>query len=190
MQGLFDWGLRYDIYNGAPHFPEGAGYGNSNFYLTAFLQAKGTSSLCNCYDMGKAVKSFCNAIGCGTSYRYSSPFGYLNCIIPIGREWTNNPFYPTLSSPYNVPIVGEDLASPYRTRFANHAFGSISDDIYDACLKVDIDSNPDAPPHSNNGNGDWAIGWIWDNYKAKVVDNNPATSTGYPSSSYNSWSVY
>lgn len=189
VQGLFNWGLKYDITDGVPHFPEGAGSGNSNFYLTAFLQAKGTSSLCNCYDMGKAMKTFCNAIGCGTSYRYSSPFGYLNCIMPIGRVWTNNPFYPNLSSPYNIPIVEEDLSYPNRTKFGNHAFGSISDNIYDACLKVDTDSNPDAPPHSNNGNGNWAIGWGWNDYKVKVVDNNPAISTGYPSS-YSDWSVY
>jgi len=61
--------------------------------------------------------------------------------------------YDSQSYSYHQPIVGED--DPYRTRFGNHAFGALSGNIYDACLKVDTDSNPDyGPPFSES----WAIG--------------------------------
>ncbi len=54
----------------------------------------------------------------------------------------NNPFYPTCSSPYNVPLLGTggvtDMVSPNRTGFGNHAFVRLSDSIYDATCGPDI----------------------------------------------------
>lgn len=185
-KGLYNIsGFQYDIFNGASRY---SGWSTHSFNLTSMLSEIGSSNIIvNCYDMGKAVKIFSTSLGCNTIYQYSNPFGYLNCIKPIGRDWTNNPFYPypNLYPPYNIPIVGEDNSYPQRTPFGNHAFGCLGTNIYDACLKVDTDSNPDyGPPHTES----WATGWSWTNYKSKVVDNNPATNTGNPVS-YN-FSVY
>jgi hypothetical protein len=165
----------YDTVSGAPR------YGSpGNFNMTGFLGNIPNVGVVNCYDMGKAVVAFSNVVGCNLSYRYSYPFGYLNCIYAIGRGWTNNPFY---DSGYcsSSPIVPEDWnSSNGRSSFGNHAFGSISDNIFDACLTVDTDSNPDyGPPHTET----WMIDEPWTGYKAKVVDDNPSTSTGYPTSS-------
>lgn len=165
--------LYYDTYDGSPRYTTNGTSGV--FHLNQFLNEVPGSYMVNCYDCGKASKVFANAIGCGADYQYTSPFGYLNCIKPIGCGWTNNPFYDSQSYPYNQPIVGED--DPYRTRFGNHAFGALSGNIYDACLKVDTDSNPDyGPPFSES----WATGWSWNMYKTMVIDDNPPSSPGTP----------
>lgn len=177
-QHLFsDVGGLYDVYSGAPFYTTNGG--SADFEMTNFLNNIPSVSDVNCYDMGKSLVSFANVVGCEFSYRYSNPFGYLNCIHAIGRGWTNNPFYD--GNPTQA-IVPEDS---YRTGFGNHAFGSISDNIFDACLTVDGDSNPDyGPPFTET----WMINVPWNDYKNKVVDNNPATSTGYPSTY--SFSIY
>ena len=181
-----DIGLSYDTENGAPVY---TGWGNTDFNLNLFLSRIPNVGKFNCYDSGKAVKIFGNAVGSGSSYKFSSPFGYLNCIKPAGKGWANNPFYdggPPISSD---PIVGEDDDwNDGRSKFGNHAFGALNSNIYDASLRVDTDPNPDAPPHSPS-DGSWATGWSWSIYKAKVVDDNPSTSTGDPSG-YNNWGVY
>lgn len=182
VKGIYgDFGFVYDTYDGSPRY---TGDKSQSFNLTSLLSdVPGSNIVVNCYDCGKAVKIFANAIGCGASYKYSSPFGYVNCIKPIGRGWANNPFYsnPAYSS---SPIVGEDLGSPTRSGFGNHAFGTIGSTIYDTCLKVDTDGNPDAAPHTES----WATGWSWSTYKLKVVDDNPSTSTG--SATEYTFSVY
>jgi len=182
-------GFIYDTYAGQSRYTS---FGEGSMNLTLFLSELGSTRIVNCYDMGKAITIFANAIGCNASYRYSQPFGYLNCIKPIGKGWTNNPFYDGYVNGIKVwtdPIVGEDTSwyptYEKRSYFGNHAFGSIGDNIYDATLKVDIDGNPDyGPPFSES----WATGWNWDTYKSRVVDNYPSTSTSYPSIYY--FSVY
>ncbi|MBN1348186.1 hypothetical protein JXJ21_02135 [candidate division KSB1 bacterium] len=128
--------------------------------------------------MGKAVTTFGNAVGCGLVYKYAEPFGYVNCVKPIGRGWSNNPFYANPSF-WNDPVVGEDTGynppSEKRSRFLRHAFGTIGGAVYDACIKVDTDVNPDYTPCTES----WAIGWSFDpSYVIRVVDANPATETG------------
>jgi hypothetical protein len=82
-------------------------------------------------------------------------------------------------------VDGDWSSSQGRSRFGNHAFGAISDDIFDACLTVDTDSDPDdGPPFDET----WMLDEPWTGYKAKVVDDYPAITTGYPSSP--SFSVY
>jgi hypothetical protein len=163
----------YDTYSGAPSYG-----GGGQFYLTNFVNNIPNIGVVNCYDMGKAVVTYANVVGCGLSYRYSSPFGYLNCINAIGRGWTNNPFYDN-PMVYPAPIVPGDWSSAQgRYGFGNHAFGSIGDNIFDACLTVDTDSDPDdGPPFTET----WMIDEPWTGYKVKVVDNYPSTNTGYPS---------
>lgn len=176
-QQLFsNTGGLYDTVSGAPSYTSNGGGGI--FYLTNFLGNIANIGVVNCYDMGKSEVTFSNVVGCGLIYRFSGPFGYLNCIYAIGRGWTNNPFY---SNPnYNPnPIVPEDWSSAEgRSRFGNHAFGSIVDNIFDACLTVDTDSNPDyGPPFTET----WMLDEPWNGYKTKVVDDNPPISTAYPS---------
>lgn len=169
-------GGKYDSKEGAPKYDD---YGN--FKATEFLNHIPSVSTVNCYDMGRSLVTFANVVGCGLSYRFSSPFGYLNCIKAIGGVWTNNPFYKYKGKYMKVnpnPIVKEDWTeNDGRSRFGNHAFGSISDHIFDACLKVDTDSNPDAPPHQIES---WMTNQPWNTYKKKVVDDKPKTNTGYP----------
>lgn len=168
-------GLTYDTYNGSPTYTDNGT--TASFDLTEFLSdIPGSGLVVNCYDCGKAVKIFANALGCNASYKYSDPFGYQNCIKAIGGVWTNNPFYDSQYPPYDEEIVGEDDSG--RTRFYRHAFGTLGSNIYDACLKVDTDLNPDAAPHSNNGDGDWATGWSWSDYKDKVIDDDPEPPGG------------
>jgi hypothetical protein len=173
VEGLYNQsGFKYDVELGLPRYTN---WTDGSFDLTTMLSEFGSNNIIvNCYDMGKAVNIFANALGCNSDYTLSSPFGYLNCIKPIGRDWANNPFYASMESPYNVPIVGEDDAG--RSKFANHAFCMIDNDIYDACLTVDIDINPDAAPHTES----WATGWIWDDYKSRVIDDNPASNPYIP----------
>ncbi|MFH1940756.1 MAG: hypothetical protein ABIL68_01535 [bacterium] len=166
-----DLGLAYDIYS------QGSGYawydaGNYYFDLEDFLdEVPGEDLRANCWDTGMSVTIFANALGCNAECKSSTPFGWVNCIKPIGRGWTNNPFYPTMSYPYNDPIEDGDTSS--RSKFSTHVVTVLSS-IYDACLKVDTDADPDGAPHTES----WANGWSWNTYVSKVVDNNPSTSTG------------
>jgi hypothetical protein len=165
-------GGKYDIVSGAPK------YGYSPFHLNSFLNKIPNISTVNCYDMGHSLVSMANAVGCNLSYRFSQPFGYLNCIHPIGQGWANNPFYGNSNYSSNPIVNGDWTIADGRSRFGNHAFGSISDNIFDACLTVDTDSDPDfGPPFTET----WMINQVWNSYKAKVVDNNPSTNTSYPS---------
>ncbi|MBC8182657.1 hypothetical protein H8E88_16275 [candidate division KSB1 bacterium] len=170
-----DLGFEYDTIDGSSRYTDKT---DGSFGLTSMLsEIPGSDIIVNCYDCGKAVKIFANALGCGASYNVSQPFGYLNCIKPIGKGWANNPFYSSQSSPYDQPIVGEDDAG--RTYFGNHAFACFGYGIWDATLRVDTDSNPDAPPHSST-NGSWVLGWSWSTYKSKVVDDVPESSPASP----------
>ncbi len=182
VEGLYNnTGFLYDINSGAPRYTS---YSTQSFNLSSMLSDIGGSQIIvNCYDMGKAVSIFANILGCNSNYAFTNPFGYLNCIKAIGRGWSNNPFYASMGT---VPIMGED--DDYydgRSGFGNHAFCMFGGSIYDACLKVDTDSNPDAAPHTES----WAIGWDWNAYKSKVIDNNPASYPGTPYTGY-TFSVY
>ncbi|MBW2608078.1 MAG: hypothetical protein JRD05_10635, partial [Deltaproteobacteria bacterium] len=88
-----DAGGVYDTFRGAPHYPVNLASGR--FELTKWLNNYATASIgtVNCYDMGKSVVVFANALGCNANYTYVGSFGYLNCVKPIGKGWTNNPFY-------------------------------------------------------------------------------------------------
>lgn len=181
VQGLYWYtDFLYDINYGAPRYTSST---TQSFNLTKMLSEIGGSNIIvNCYDMGKAVKIFTTVLGCNSNYVFTSPFGYLNLITPIGRLWTNNPFYASMGTP---AIMGED--DDYydgRSAFGNHAFCMLGSIVYDACLKVDIDINPDAMPTWSS----WATGWDWNTYKSKVIDNNPASYPGTPTGF--SFSVY
>jgi hypothetical protein len=144
---LFTCGFNYDIENGAPRYG-----GWSTYNLTQFLSELGSSYAVNCLDMGKAVTTFSNAIGCGLYLTSFSGGLSLNCIDPIGTASpTNNPF--------DSPLIGNDCRYG---GFSYHAFSQNSNKItWDACLKYDIDSDPDNVTGSNPGCGSTTTGYSW-----------------------------
>jgi hypothetical protein len=162
-------GAKYDTRDGEPQFSE-------PFELTRFISNFPDVGVVNCYDMGKALVSFSNVVGCDLSYGACWPFGYVNCIKAIGRCWTNNPFY-RREGVNPAPIVEKDSSqgSNCRSAFYAHFFGSKSGLVYDATLTVDIDDIPDyGPPHKEH----WLIAQPWNLYKIKVIDKKPRTETG------------
>ena len=175
----------YDTENGSSQY---TGATTESFDLTSWMCNYTDCGIVNCYDMGKAVVIFANALGCGSSYSFVSSFGYLNCIKPIGRGWTNNPFYDH-GSPVNPnPIVDGDWSTTDgRSKFSNHAFSMLGSDIFDGSGgKVDVDADPDGAPHTAHildGNDTWT-----NNYKNRVIDNNPPSSPTNPTN-YN-FTVY
>ena len=106
----------------------------------------------NCLDMAMAVVTFGNAIGSDLNLSTFSGGFPLNCIDPIGSAYpTNN----TFSSPliYNDCRVGG---------FGYHAFAeNDNNNVWDATLKYDIDSNPDNVNGSNPGCGIIITGYSW-----------------------------
>lgn len=172
--------------NGAPKYTETPNpQTTGNFDLTDWLDKYPNVGTVNCYDMGKAVVVFANALGSSAFYHYVTPFGYNNCIWPIGCSWTNNPFY---SHPdfYDDPLVDGDAADDGihnnhtgRSRFGRHGFSVKNSYIYDASAGiVDVDSNPDEGPVTHrllDGRDTWDS-----SYKDRVIDDNPASSPGTP----------
>ena len=67
-------------------------------------------------------------------------------------------------------------AYPARYAFPNPVSTADSDRIYDACMKVGSDPRRDGTPC----NGSWLIDLTWSRYKAKVVDDDPASNTPFP----------
>lgn len=173
VQGLYNnSGFKYDVVDGGPS--RYSGKYSTSFDLRSMLsEIGGNNIIVNCYDMGKSTMIFVNALGCNSNYAVIDYFGFVNCIKPIGRDWANNPLY-NYGYPYSpYPIVDEDVSTG-RSYFQNHAFCLLGSDVYDACLKADTDSNPDAPPHEES----WVTGWTWGYYKSKVIDNNPSPPNG------------
>ncbi len=186
-KGIYnDLGLMYDrVQSGPPPYCSQEG---GSFNLTDFLgdvQEEEDEIEVYCFDVAKALVIFGNAVGCDMTYRMSSMytyycFGYLNCVMPIGLSyWTNNPFH-GIGSWLEDEIVSEDLEY-LRSYFLKHAFAAIGDAenpqyVYDACIKVDSDANPDYSPCVES----WLIGESWNvysgTYNQKVIDDNPTHS--------------
>lgn len=120
---------------------------NSAFYLATFLENIPKVGKVNCYDMGKALTIFCNALGAGMNFRYCRKFGYLNCIKPIG------------------------LGCDCEQDFSNHAFSSIGDRVFDASLKATTRYKPEIPTNCSV----WMTNIPWCYYEKIVVKKGPAT---------------
>jgi uncharacterized protein YneR len=168
----------YDTDWGMPFYPYSFDF--TTFDVTNFLANLPNVGLVNCYDMGKSLVTFSNSIGCGLSYTYTEPFGYLNCINAIGRGWTNNPFFTNPDPQYNFsrePIVPGDWSwDEGRSWFGNHAFGTMNGIVFDACLTVDTDNNPDDGPFFKET---WMINIQWEDYRNKVIDAFPIPNRGF-----------
>ena len=91
----------------------------SGFRLTDFLNKMRTGvGKVNCYDMGKALVTFSNALGCGLDLMY---FKSVN-IDPIRLN--------------RVRPVGWDTDRKSPENFENHAFTEMENRIFDASIKV------------------------------------------------------
>ncbi len=172
-------GGSYDTFSGAAQY---TGSRTWDFNLTSWLAnyKSGSIGTVNCYDMGKSVVIFSNALGANAVYTYVSSFGYLNCVKPIGKGWANNPFYDNPGYNSN-PVMPEDSGNADgRSRFGNHGFTRVAGQIYDGSGgQVDADLNPDACTAVSarllDGNDSWTS-----NYKNRVIDDDPSSSTSAP----------
>lgn len=125
----------------------------ADFKLAFFLEKIPHVGKVNCYDMGKTLVILSNALGCGLDLRYCRSFGDLNWVLPVGKnDWD------------------------YNLHFANHAFATLDDRVFDASIKVSTWSNPDKLSHL----ADWLINIAWDRYKKMVVKQESETQPGYP----------
>jgi hypothetical protein len=172
-------GGSYDTVSGASKYTGGT---TANFNLTLFLTNYAATNIgvVNCYDMGKSVVIFSNALGAGTEYTYTGPFGYLNLVKPIGKGWANNPFYDNGGYDPNPVVNGDWNSGQGRSSFGNHAFTRLGGQIFDASGgQVDTDSDPDTlpagTPRALDGNDSWLS-----SYRARVIDDIPASSPGTP----------
>ena len=153
----------YDADKGESRYtPDGE---DGDFYLSKWLTKYPSIGTVNCYDMAKAIVVFANALGCNAVNTFVEPFGYVYCIKPIGKEWTNNPFN---ENPLYSPALIESLYHPDRSSFARHAFARLGGWIYDASAgQVDVDGSPHLPshtPHNLDGNDTWGA-----YYRAKLI---------------------
>ena len=172
-------GGSYDTVGGAPRYTSNTTQG---FNLTLFLANLAATNIgvVNCYDMGKSVVVFANALGAGAEYTYTGPFGYLNLVRPIGKGWANNPFYDSGWANASPVVDGDWSSADGRSSFGNHAFSRLAGQIFDASGgQVDTDGDPDTlpagVPRALDGSDSWPS-----SYQARVIDNIPASSPGVP----------
>lgn len=81
------------------------------FALNNFLKKIPCIGEVNCYDMGKSLVIFSNAVGCDLRYRHSEPFGVLK--------------------PHIEMIGGVRI----KDKIGNHTFASLGDNVFDATYK-------------------------------------------------------
>lgn len=138
LGGLYDYGPQYT-----------SGHGQA-FAMTNFLANIPDIGIVNCYDMGKALVSFSDVLGCNLVYRFTSPWGALNCSKAVGCAWKCDEW------------------------FSNHGFGTIlPDTMFDACLVIDGDATPNNPPSTVF----WLLNILWNDYKNKVMENPAGVGT-------------
>jgi hypothetical protein len=169
----------YDTIGGAPRYTGGT---SQNFNLTLWLANYKVSNIgvVNCYDMGKSVMVFSNALGASAEYTFTGPFGFLNLIHAIGKGWTNNPFYDSGSCNANAVVDGSWGSAQGRCGFGNHAFTRLAGQIYDGSGgQVDIDGAPDTLPAGTPQDLDGTDSWL-SSYRDRVIDSSPPSTPGTP----------
>ncbi|OQZ04012.1 MAG: hypothetical protein B6D34_05280 [Candidatus Brocadia sp. UTAMX1] len=124
----------YDQISGATHYGI---YSPRQYNLTAFLDRLnggwGNGSVVNCSDCGMSVTTFSNLLGCQL---WSSRMGWgfsLNKIIAVGYSTFACPNWGCSFNYHEVAWMGNALAS---------------EPVFDACLKVDGDTDPANSPHT------------------------------------------
>ena len=76
--------------------------------------------------------------------------GVLSAFISAGNVQGDELPTITLSEGKNeisISVVNNDI-NDGRSYFSSHAMAARSGNVYDACLKVDTDANPDETPHT------------------------------------------
>jgi hypothetical protein len=192
--GLYsNLGYRYDQ-GGERHYCSG-----SSFDLSKFLTA-GNGIYVNCLDMGAAVVSFYNSIGCNLSEKYYGSFNSgtrlnypVNCIKPIGApDSTNSPIG-------GYSIQNDCRLSDYGFEYHAYAYDSNSGKVWDATLKYDTGSDPDHVTGSNPGCGDittptptWTLptNVLESTYKSNLFDTFPKWFDNEPDSGTVSFYVF
>ncbi len=131
-------GLVYDSYHAYPNFAQNEHGGK--FELSSYLvksiqlptQQAAEKNTVVCFDQAGGVVSLGRLLGIGVQYRYMDKFGYIHASILTGGLECNNPFYPKSSS--KTPMTGIDELHPIRTYFSCHAFATLGDAVFDACI--------------------------------------------------------
>jgi hypothetical protein len=103
----------------------------------------------NCKDMAQSLVTFANVIGGNLAYSFCDRFGRLNCVKLIGRDCS------------------------CQEKFDDHAFASLGDRVFDACLTVSEEcrSCPDT----------WMTDIPWDDYiKAVIKRGQPSHPKTFP----------
>lgn len=123
----------YDMNAGGTHYGL---YNPRRYNLTAFLDRLnggwGNGSIVNCSDCGMTTTVFSNLLGVQL---WSSRMGYnfeLNEIVPVGYATFGCPNWGCSFSYHEVAWEGS---------------AQVDEEVHDACLKVDRDSDPVNPPH-------------------------------------------
>ncbi len=112
------------------------------FCLKKFLKNIPHVGKANCEDMGRALVTFSNVLGCGLDlWEFVSSFNS-NCIKPMGGVFWQC-----------------DCAFDY------HAFAVLGDRVFDAAFKVDSWGDPTEEPYREA----WLINIPWADYKKMVI---------------------
>lgn len=129
-----------------------------NIYLTRWLGLWDGTQV-NCTDCAGLLGVLGNVLGCGLKAVNIETFGYLNTVVPVGRQATNNPF--NLNNPrYSPTLVMPEDTVVDRSYFLRHRFVRLDGLVYDATIKLDGVADP------------WLVKLSYDDYEEAVVDKN------------------
>ena len=137
-------GFTYDINGGRPKYASSNLGGTMDLtgYIDKSSQLYGTEgNVINCYDQASGVCTFGRLLGVSVTYRYMSPFGYINTVNLVGEGSCNNPFYPLTTG---GKVTGADEVAPVRSRFGNHAFTLLDGYVFDACAGPHLGTRTEA----------------------------------------------
>ena len=84
-----------------------------------------------CFDMAASLTLMATALGVDVSYQLHQPFGYLNVVVPVGREPCNDPFY-FLNCTATGRIRPDD---PGRHFYDTHTYVKYEKNNYDATMR-------------------------------------------------------
>ncbi len=152
-----EYGLRYDITRGGKAsygYKYIGAFGEESFFLQEWIHRalnnnprtdpdpdimlcdpSGTSFPADltvgCFDMAASLTLMATALGVDVSYRLHKPFGYLNVIVPVGREPCNDPFYFFGCIPTDK-IRPDD---PGRHFYDTHTYVTYQNGNYDATMR-------------------------------------------------------
>lgn len=129
---------------------------DGDFCLKKFLKNIPHVGKANCYDMGRALVTFSNVLGCGLDLWFLGSSFTSNCIKPMGKDWE---------------------CDEKSCEFDNHAFAVLGDRVFDAALKVDSWGDPTEKRYR----AAWLINIPWADYKKMLIKKSDHKENLYPS---------